>query len=372
VQSEGEARAGPFVDCDVHAVLPTVHPLLPYLDDYRRDALALARYPNYVPNFHPPRAPIAQRPDAHVSSDGYAATTVEDLAADVFGDSGPDIAILYCLYGVQQMHHPQNERWLAHAVNRWIAEEWLSVDDRLRGSITVPLATPEHAAEEIERWAGDRRFAQVYLPAQSEVPYGRELWWPIWRAAEQAGLPVALHLGGSFRTPPTPVGWQSTYLEWYVGQVSTMEGQLASIVSEGVLQRFPRTKVVVAETGFEWLPAFMWKFNKLWKGYRGDVPWVDRPPAELIREHVWVTTSPSDGAHEPGRLDLVVERLGSESMLVYSSDFPHWHVTDGRALAHGTADPALWDRITRTNPSALYGDRLAAATAPARRVESLT
>jgi predicted TIM-barrel fold metal-dependent hydrolase len=351
------------VDCDVHAVVASVHALLPYLDDFRRDGLEAQRFPNYVPNFHPPHAPITQRPDARTAADGIAATSAADVCADVFVDGGPDLAIVFCLYGIQQMHHPQNERALAHAVNCWLAEEWLGRDSRLRGSLVVPLATPAHAAAEIERWAEDRRFAQIYLPAQSEIPYGRELWWPIWEAAERAGLPVALHLGGSFRTPPTPVGWPSSYLEWYVGQVSTMEAQLASIVSEGVLQKFPGTKVVVAEAGFEWLPAFMWKFNKLWKSYRGDIPWVDRYPAELIREHVWLTTSPADGAAEPGRLDTIVERMGSESMLVYSSDYPHWHVTDGPALAEGTEDPALWDRIRCLNPAALYGGRLGEALA---------
>jgi hypothetical protein len=166
---------------------------------------------------------------------------------------------------------------------------------------------------------------------------------------------------------PTPVGWPSTYLEWYVGQVSTMEGQLASIVSEGVFTRFPETRVVIAEAGFDWLPAFMWKFNKLWKGYRGDVPWLDRHPAEIIRDRVRVTTSPSDGAAQPGRLDTIVERLGSEEMLVFSSDYPHWHVDDAAELRNGTQSARLWEKITRDNPAALYGARRcpAGAAAPA-------
>jgi predicted TIM-barrel fold metal-dependent hydrolase len=146
---------------------------------------------------------------------------------------------------------------------------------------------------------------------------------------------------------------------------------LASIVSEGVLQKFPRTTIVMAEVGFEWLPAFMWKFNKLWKSYRGDTPWVERSPADLIRGHVWATTSPDDGASAPGRLDAIVERLGSERMLVYSSDYPHWHSSDGRSLAHGTADSALWDRITRTNPAELYADRLGQEFAAPARSEVL-
>ncbi len=343
------------VDCDVHPILPSPNSLLPYLDEYWGDQMVAALSPNYEPNYHPRGSAIAQRPGVSVDDDGRAATSVESLTKDVFADGFADYAVLNCLYAVQQIHQPRREAAHARALNEWIAHEWLDRDPRLRASIVVPMGTPRAAADEIAYWADrDSRFVQVLVLGQSEVLLGREINWPIWEAAEQAGLPVAIHIGGVFRQAPTSVGWPTTYLEWYVGQQANFEAQLASIVSEGVLQKFPNTKVVVTEAGFNWLPPFMWKFDKLWKSYRPDIPWLDRAPSELIREHFRFTTAPADGAEEPGRLDTIVDRMGSDRLLVYSSDYPHNHRSAPRGIETGTNDSSLLDRIYQHNAADLY------------------
>lgn len=357
--AENDAQSGlttspAVVDCDVHPVLTSSSQLLPYLDTYWGDQLVAALTPTYEPNYHPRNSAIAQRPEATCGKDGRAATSVESLTADVFADGFTDFAILNCLYAVQQIHQPRREAAHARALNTWIAREWLDQDSRLRSSIVVPMGTARAAVEEIEHWSGDKRFVQVLLLGQSEMLLGRETYWPIWEAAERAGLPVAIHIGGVFRQAPTSVGWPTSHLEWYVGQQSNLEAQLASIVSEGVLQKFPGTKIVVTEVGFNWLAPFMWKFDKLWKSYRPDVPWIDRPPSELIRQHVRFTTAPSDGAERPGGIDSTVDRMGTDTMLVYSSDYPHNHTSGPRDIEHGTDNAALLERIYRSNASDLY------------------
>lgn len=342
------------VDCDVHPILPSSSALLPYLDEYWGDQLVAALAPTYEPNYHPRGSAIAQLPDAHQDKEGRAATLVHNLVADVFADGFTDFAILNPLYAIQQIHQPRREAAHARALNTWIAREWLDVDPRLRASIVVPMGTPRAAADEIAYWAHDKRFVQVLVLGQSELLLGRESNWPIWEAAEAAGLPVAIHIGGVFRQAPTSVGWPTTYLEWYVGQQANLEAQLASIVSEGILQKYPKTQIVVTEVGFKWLPPFIWKFDKLWKSYRPDLPWVDRAPSELIREHVRFTTAPSDGAEQPGGLDSIIDRIGSDQVLVYSSDYPHNHTTGPRQIESGTKDQALLDRIYRQNAFGLY------------------
>lgn len=343
------------VDCDVHPILPSPRSLQPYLDEYWADQHADQNFPSYEPNYHPPGSAIAQRPGLTLDEDGRAGTRVENLVADVFADGRTDFAILNCLYGVQQHHQPRREAAHVRALNTWLAREWLDRDPRLRASIVIPLGTPQLAAEEIEYWSSDRRFVQVLVLGQSEIMYGRQINWPIWAAAEAAGLPVAIHLGGVFRAPPTPVGWPASHLAWYVGQSANLEAQLASITSEGVFQKFPGAKVVVTEVGFNWVPPFLWKLDKTWKSYRPDVPWLTTAASEVIREHVVFTTSPSDGAEQPGELDRIVERMGSDRMLVYSSDYPHRHASGPHDIEGGTTSTGLLERIYRTNAADLYG-----------------
>ena len=61
-----------------------------------------------------------------------------------------------------------------------------------------------------------------------------------------------------------------------------------------MFQQFPSLKLVCARSGITWLPTLLWRANKEWRGVRAEVPWIDRPPADIIREHVRFTINPLD------------------------------------------------------------------------------
>ena len=81
-------------------------------------------------------------------------------------------------------------------------------------------------------------------------------------------------------------GWPAHRVEDYVAQSAAFESQLLSFLAEGMFQKFPALRVVLIESGFTWLPNLLWRTSKSWRGMRPEVPWIDRPPAEVIREHV--------------------------------------------------------------------------------------
>ena len=74
---------------------------------------------------------------------------------------------------------------------------------------------------------------------------------------------------------------------------------LNSLISEGVFVEFPRLKVVLMESGVTWLPGWMWRANKTWRGVRAEVPWLEKSPADYAREHVRLTIQPFDGPPAP-------------------------------------------------------------------------
>ena len=89
-------------------------------------------------------------------------------------------------------------------------------------------------------------------------------------------------------------GWPAHRVEDYVAQSTAFESQLLSFLAEGVFQKFPALRLVLLESGFTWLPNLLWRTSKTWRGVRPEVPWIDRAPAEIIREHVRVTLQPVD------------------------------------------------------------------------------
>lgn len=253
---------------------------------------------------------------------------------------------------------------LCGAVNDWLADQWLDRDPRLRASILVTPRNPELAVREIERRANDERFVQVLLPLMGDMPLGRRLLWPIYAAAERHRLPVGVHAGSLYRQAPTAIGWGSTFLEDAVAQAQGAEGQLLSLVAEGVFQRFPRLRVVMIETGFTWLPGFYWRADKTWRGVRAEVPWLDRAPSAVVREHVRFTLQPTDAPEDAAKLAWIVERLGSDRMLLFSTDFPRARFAGDDAWPAGIPDrlreDILWRNAAETYP------RLGLATAELR------
>jgi hypothetical protein len=134
----------------------------------------------------------------------------------------------------------------------------------------------------------------VLLLSRNVEPLGQRRYWPIYQAAEEAGLPVGVHAFGFRGNPITPSGWPSYYIEEMVGHSQCQQSALASLVLEGVFERFPKLKMVMIEAGFGWAPSLAWRLDKAWRRLRSEVPHVKRPPSEYIREQVWWTTQPME------------------------------------------------------------------------------
>lgn len=348
------------IDCDVHPGIPSTKVLLPFMDEYWRDHFVSRAIDGLELSSYPPDAPLTCRPDWRPAK-GKPGSDLALMRSHVLDLFGIRLAICNPLYGGQVAFSETMGAALCTAINEWIAREWLDQEPRLRASIVVPCQSPELAAEEIEARAADRRFVQVLMLASAEMMLGRRHHWPIYRAAERHGLPVGIHAGSMYRHAPTPNGWPTHFLQDYASNSNLFASQLQSLISEGVFAKFPGLRVVLMESGVTWLPAFMWRSDKTWRSVRGEIPWVTRPPSQLVREHVRLTVQPIDAPAEPDQLQAVVEQLGCDDMLLFSTDYPHWQFDGGQVLPRGL--PArLQQRILVDNPLGTY-PRLRESTA---------
>ena len=368
---EAGRAAKPFavapIDCDVHIAVPSMQALVPYLDDYWQEAVRTRGLDRHMMNVtgNPANAPIFARPDWRPKS-GAPGTDLDALRTQLLDPFGTKFAICNCVYGAQVLHNEDMAAALCRAVNDWIAREWLEREPRLRASIVVPVQNPQLAVDEIERRADDKRFVQVLLPVMGEMTLGRRNYWPIYEAAERHGLAVGIHAGSSYRYAPSSIGWSSYILEDYVLQSGAFENQLLSLIAEGVFAKYPALKVVFMEAGFMWLPAFLWRANKTWRGTRAETPWIKRPPAEIFREHVRVTIQPVDEPPHPGQLERVLDHIGSDRVLLFSSDYPHWHFEGMNALPEAMSG-VLAKKILRENALETYSRLGQAVSAKERR-----
>ena len=343
-----------MIDCDVHNVVGPIETLEPYLDDHWREVIATSQFAGPTDQAHPPNLATSLRADLAPVDGAVPGRTVATLRAHVLDPLGVQLAILGCDYGVESVRNPDAAAALATAVNDWQLAEWLNPEPRLRAAIVVAAQQPAAAIAEIERRAGDPRFVAVYLPVRSQIPYGNRIWWPLWEAIERHELVAELHFGGSAGIPPTASGWPTSWLEEYADMASAFASQLTSLVAEGTLDRFAQLRISLIESGFGWLPAFMWRFDKGWRGLRREIPWSRRLPSEYVRDHVRVSLQPVDGPPDPIELERVIGQLGSDRMLMFSTDYPHRHTSEELdAVPAGLAATAV-DRLLDANAREHY------------------
>jgi hypothetical protein len=125
-----------------------------------------------------------------------------------------------------------------------------------------------------------------------------------------------------------------------------------------VFTKFPDLKVVLLESGFTWLPAHLWRLTKFWHGLRMEVPWVDRAPIDIVRSNVRLTTQPCDAPPTIEAFQRLLDHMGSDEMLLFSTDYPHWQF-DGDAVLPEGLPRELVRKIMIDNPRDTYS-RLAA------------
>jgi predicted TIM-barrel fold metal-dependent hydrolase len=243
---------------------------------------------------------------------------------------------------------------LCTATNRWLKETWLG-DPRYRGTIRVAAGDPRLATREIERWAGDEAFVQVAVPMQSHQPYGQRRYLPIWEAAAEAGLPVAIHIdgGASIDFHPTPAGYVRYAVEYATLYPLNFAFHLASFVAEGVFDRLPGLKIVFTDGGFDLLAPIVWRLDKDWRPTREDFPWTTSLPSDYLREHVRFCSNGLEGPLDGEGWEDWLNLGDAADLLLFASNYPQRdYDPPGQAFA-GVAE-TLRRRIMGENARELY------------------
>jgi predicted TIM-barrel fold metal-dependent hydrolase len=339
------------IDCVVHAEVGSVEQLVPHLPPHWQAVVSQTGFRGpYVPT-QPAGAPTVCAPWFARGDDAVEGSEPEHIIR-VLDRWSADVGILCCDYAVEGIRNPDAAAAVAAAVNDWLVETWLPADERFRASLVLPIAQPAAAAAEIERLAGHPRVVQALLPVRSPAPYGDRRYLPVFEAAVRAGIAVGLRWGGNPGNPPTGTGWPSYFAEEHAGMPAAFQTQLLSLIAEGVFERFSDLRVALLGSGFSWLPAFLWRLDKEWRGMRREVPWVRRAPSAAVSEQVRVGLHPIDAPAT--ELATVLEELPSDDLLMFCTDHPRWQFdADEHALPDAFPEPAR-ARIADASARAFY------------------
>jgi predicted TIM-barrel fold metal-dependent hydrolase len=245
------------------------------------------------------------------------------------------------------------------AMNDWTADRWLH-DAGTWGSILVPTQDPEASAREIERHGANPKMVQVLLGANGlGKGFGHALYDPIFRAAAECELPLAIPIGCD--SPPhtttaaVAVAPPATYSEYRVLAVQAFMTHVMSLIGQGVFERYPRLRVMLVGGGVAWIPPALWRDDACYLAFGTTAPWVRRKPSDYFVEHFRVGTYQLEPAASVAATAAAFPELGS--ILCYASGYPR---SDSGSVAEvRSAIPEDWrENVFYENASAFYGDRL--------------
>ena len=221
---------------------------------------------------------------------------------------------------------------IARAHNRAIAD-FCSVDKRLLAVGYVPLMDFDRAksfAEEAIRLGINALLIASACPkGHSPSHIGLE---PFWSIAEEAAVPVLLHVGGGGQLidpaffenglPPVPDfhGGDGNFrsIDYMAIPYPVMQC-LATLIIDGVLDRHPRLRIGVIEQGGSWLPGFIYSLNSAQEAFAKNEERLRRlelPAGEYISRQVRVTPYPHEDT------GWIISQVGDD-VCMFSSDYPH-------------------------------------------------
>jgi predicted TIM-barrel fold metal-dependent hydrolase len=238
------------------------------------------------------------------------------------------------------------------AYNDWAREFNHHAPDRLSVLPVLPTHAPEAAVAELERVARLGHRGVIISPF--EFRCSDPDWARFWDAAEATGLPVSFHIGhGTSQVRVAPGSWELAAFS-AVGPMQ-LDEPLAMMVYSGVLERHPRLRLVLAESGIGWLPYFVHRMDATAEKHvpKAQDYRLEAKPSEIFRRQVYATFE--EEPLGPKLLPL----LGPDNFM-WASDYPHPDSTfphSREAITHAFQglDRAFVERVTATNCAKLYG-----------------
>ena len=200
---------------------------------------------------------------------------------------------------------------VAKIFNDHAAEIVAAHPDRFVCLANVPLQAPKLAVREMERAAGlGHRGVQISSRTE-EKELGDPALEPFWEAAEASGLPVYIH----------PHGFTSTqrmgeYFLWNsIAQPLEEAMAMSSIIYSGLLDRYPRLKIVMAHGG-GFLPYYAGRVDRAFDVRTETRANIDRKPSAYMRRFYYDTC-----VYNADMVQFLAGKVGV-GRIVMGSDYP--------------------------------------------------
>ncbi len=205
---------------------------------------------------------------------------------------------------------PATELELVRRVNDRAAEWGAAYPQRFIGSFVLPLQDIDRSMREFERAVGELELKVANLGASYGGLYlGHARFHPFWEAAARHDVTVFIHPEGVKDL------WFQDFGLWNsVGQPIEEAKVMSSIIYEGIFDRFPGVKVVMAHGG-GYLPHYFGRLDRNVTNMPESTRNIGRKPSDYLASFYYDTCT-----YNASVIEALVRRVGADR-LVMGSDY---------------------------------------------------
>jgi predicted TIM-barrel fold metal-dependent hydrolase len=248
------------------------------------------------------------------------------------------------------------------AYNDWLAEFCTAAPDRLIGVPMLP-EVPESALKELLRLANGGNFRQANLQIANVKPRLHDpAWEPFWSAVEETGLILSFHVVVFLGVSNDPAaGKPASIFTQTKAFIEQFLDPFVDLFAWGILERHPKMRVLMAESGLGWLPRVvqeldyrhwrLWEAREYWDQHGGIK--LMMKPSDLFKRQIYVT-------FQEDCVAMSLLPFFGDGHVLWASDYPHPDSTwpNSRAAIErqmAALTPEMRRRLTHDNAARLYG-----------------
>jgi predicted TIM-barrel fold metal-dependent hydrolase len=252
---------------------------------------------------------------------------------------------------------PELELACVQAYNDWLLEEWASASQRFIPQCIVPLFPIEATVKEVRRAVSKGHKGVIYPGVPMlirDVPHINEaVYDPLWAVCQELDVPLCFHAGASqkmqFPAYQDLSPGQAAALAALTRPVSSVQ-LVANFLYSKILLRYPRLKVIFAETSLGWGAYEVETADHQFERQRLYKEGYDLKPSEMFRRQCYLVGW-YDRSAVAGRRYIGVENI------LWCTNFPQatstWPTTRDyltrsfQDVPENERSRMLWENVSR-------------------------
>ena len=234
---------------------------------------------------------------------------------------GVQAEVIYGVLGASmRLNDNEAATELLRIYNEWLADFCAAAPDRFAGLASIPSHDIDAAVAEIQNVAERGVLKGIEVANTHDMaPLFDPSWKPVWEVANEAQLPIHYHTIG----PKNDYNFDNMAAlqrrQAFAVHITSFQLAMSKIIMEiiygGVLETYPKIKVVIGESGIGWIPYILDHMDLEWEDQFKDLT-LKMKPSDYWRRQCFAT-------YQSDPIGLRLLDILGEDNVMWGSDFPH-------------------------------------------------